>query len=44
MFGAETRRLTRTAILNIELGKLSPNGHRRIEGEELASFLKSLGL
>jgi pseudouridine synthase len=44
LFGANVEKLTRTGILNITLGKLNPNGHRKIEGEELAAFLKSLGL
>lgn len=36
--------LKRTRVMNIELGKLAPGGYRAIEGEELAAFLKSLGL
>lgn len=44
MFGAETARLTRTAILNIKLGNLTANSYRKVEGQELEIFLKSLGL
>ena len=44
LFGAETTNLERTGILNVKLGKVSPNGYRKIEGEELAIFLKALGL
>jgi pseudouridine synthase len=44
LFGAVVSKLTRTAILNVELGKLPPNGYRRIEGGELMAFMKSLGL
>jgi 23S rRNA pseudouridine2604 synthase len=44
LFGANVEKLTRTEILNIKLGKLNPNGHRKIDGEELQVFLKSLGL
>lgn len=41
---AEVEDLKRTRIMNIELGKLKPNQYRKIEGEELQTFLKSLGL
>jgi len=44
LFGANVEKLTRTGILNIQLDKLNPNGHRKIEGEELATFMKGLGL
>jgi pseudouridine synthase len=44
MFGAEIANLTRTGILNIHLGKISSGSFRKIEGEELALFLKNLGL
>ncbi len=40
----EVRDLERVRILNIELGKLCSGKYRTIEGEELAMFLKSLGL
>jgi len=36
--------LKRVRILNISLGKLSPGEHRALEGKELTTFLKSLGL
>ncbi len=36
--------LKRVRVMNIELGKLSPNEYRKIEGNELEIFLKSLGL
>ena len=44
MFGAEIANLTRIAILNIRLGKVESGSFRKIEGEELALFLKNLGL
>jgi 23S rRNA pseudouridine2604 synthase len=44
LFGAETARLIRTAILNIQLKNMKQNGFRRIDGDELAEFLKNLGL
>lgn len=40
----EVDTLKRVRILNIELGKLSEGGHRRITGEELEIFLTSLGI
>ncbi len=44
MFFTEIESLTRTRILNIELAGLKPEGHREIKDDELAVFLKSLGL
>ena len=44
MFGAEVRSLSRTRIMDIELGKLPPGGYRAIEGAELEDFLHGLGL
>ena len=44
LFGAETARLTRTAIVNIQLRNMKQNGYRRIESVELEAFLKALGL
>lgn len=41
---AEVKTLKRTRIMNIKLGNLNPNTYRKIEGEELNVFLKSLGL
>lgn len=41
---AEVKDLERVRVMNITLGKLAPNGHRKIAGEELDTFLKSLGL
>lgn len=35
--------LKRVRIMNIHLGKLKPNQYRKIEGEELKTFLKNLG-
>jgi len=40
----EVRDLKRTRIMNIRLEKLPPGSHRSIGGEELKTFLKSLGL
>ena len=40
----EVRDLKRTRIMNIRLEKLPPGSHRAIGGEELNTFLKSLGL
>lgn len=40
----EVSDLRRTRIMNIRLGKLAKGAYRPIEGEELATFLKSLGL
>ena len=44
MFFAEIESLKRTQIMNITLGKLTPNAFRKIEGEELTGFLRALGL
>jgi 23S rRNA pseudouridine2604 synthase len=38
----EVADLKRERIMNIKLGKLSPNATREIKGEELETFLKSL--
>jgi 23S rRNA pseudouridine2604 synthase len=40
----DVEELKRTKIMNIELGGLAPGTYRVIEGEELSTFLKSLGL
>jgi 23S rRNA pseudouridine2604 synthase len=40
----ETVELQRIRILNIELGSMKPGKHRAIEGTELETFLKKLGL
>lgn len=40
----EVSDLKRVRIMNIELGKLAPNSHRNIIGEELQKFLQSLDL
>lgn len=40
----QVRDLKRTRIMNINLGKLGIGSHRAIGGEELNTFLKSLGL
>jgi 23S rRNA pseudouridine2604 synthase len=40
----ETVELRRVRILNIELGNLKPGQHRSIEGDELKTFLNTLGL
>lgn len=44
LFQNQIATMTRTEILNIRLGKLAPNSHKPISGEELAIFLKTLGL
>jgi 23S rRNA pseudouridine2604 synthase len=36
--------LMRTRIMNIKLGNMAPNSHRKIEGEELEILLQSLGM
>lgn len=41
---AEIESMTRTKILNIELGGMKANERREITGDELVVFLKSLGL
>lgn len=43
LFG-EVKDLKRTRIMNIMLGKLAPNSYRKIDGDELRTFLSSLGL
>jgi len=43
-FFAEIDTMKRTRILNISLGRMPANTYRTIEGDELASFLRSLGL
>jgi pseudouridine synthase len=40
----EVEDLKRSRVMNIRLGKLPPGAFRAIEGEELAEFLKSLGM
>ena len=42
--GLQVRALKRVRIMNIELGKLKQAEMREIKGDELAVFLKSLGL
>lgn len=42
--GYQVQTLKRVRIMNIELGKLKPNQYRKIEGQELKTFLKKLGL
>lgn len=42
--GYQIQTLKRVRIMNIELGKLKPNQYRKIQGEELQTLLKSLGL
>jgi len=42
--GYQVQSLKRERILNIELGKLKPNQYRKLTGEELQTFLKTLGL
>lgn len=42
--GYQVQNLKRVRIMNIELGNLKPNQYRKIAGEELDTFLKSLGL
>ncbi len=42
--GLQVRSLKRVRIMNIELGKLKEGEMREITGEELAQFLKALGL
>lgn len=36
--------LTRTRVMNIQLGNLPENAHRQIVGEELETFLEAIGL
>ncbi len=40
----EVRDLKRIRVMNVKLGKLGADQYRPIEGEELATFLKQLGL
>ncbi len=40
----EVRSLKRTRVMNIELGNLSPGQYRTLEGTELETFLKLLGM
>lgn len=42
--GYTVRDLKRMRIQNVELRKIPPNSHRKIEGDELEEFLKSIGL
>jgi 23S rRNA pseudouridine2604 synthase len=42
--GYQIQTLKRVRIMDIELGKLKPNQYRKIEGAELQSLLKSLGI
>lgn len=42
--GYQVETLKRVRVLNIELGKLKPNQYRKITGEELKVFLKTLGI
>ena len=41
--GLTVRSLTRVRVLNITLGDLLPGQYRRVEGEELRTFLKEVG-
>ena len=43
-FGQSAVQLKRTRVMNVSLGSLKPNEFRPIEGAELASFLKLLGI
>ncbi len=42
--GYQVESLKRVRIINIEVGALKPNQYRKLSGEELASFLSSLGI
>ncbi len=42
--GYQVRSLKRIRIMNIELGSLKPNQYRKIQGAELQTFLKTLGV
>jgi len=42
--GYQVQSLKRVRILNVELEKLKPNQYRKISGDELKGFLKTLGL
>lgn len=40
----QVRDLTRTRVMNVQLGKMLENSIRKIEGKELEEFLNSLGI
>ena len=42
--GWQVKNLKRVRIVNVELGRLTPNQYRKIAGKELQDFLKELGL
>ena len=42
--GYQVQSLKRTRVVNVELGKLKPNQYRKLAGEELQTFLKTLGV
>ncbi len=42
--GYQVQSLKRVRIMNIELGALKPNQYRKISGDELKTFLESLGV
>lgn len=42
--GYQIQSLKRVRVMNIELDKLKPNQYRKIQGPELKTFLKELGL
>ncbi len=42
--GYQVQSLKRLQILNVELGTLKPNQYRKISGEELQTFLETLGI
>ncbi len=42
--GFQVHNLKRVRIMNIEIGKLKPNQFRKLEGNELKTFLKELGV
>jgi 16S rRNA U516 pseudouridylate synthase RsuA-like enzyme len=42
--GYTVRDLKRTRVQNVNLGKISENTYREIEGVEKEEFLKSIGL
>lgn len=42
--GVAVKHLERTRVMNISLGSMKPGTHRLVEGVELQTFLKSLGL
>ncbi len=44
MFFAEIQSMKRTRIMDITLGSLAANSFRKIDGEELVGFLKTLGM